>query len=233
VTAQATAPRNFVAASSPRDRRFYPAMALVLAIVVAAGFTPTFFARGRIEGAAPLPLSVLLHGVFGTAWVVLFAVQTVLVAAQRVSWHRRVGWVAAVVSGAFVASGALVTAALERSHGAEPAAWRAAHWFTNGAPLCAFALLVVAGLWQRSTPARHKRFMLLAAVVLLPPAIGRLFGYLDVSELDLAAYASFAFAGAAYDWLVYGRPHAVSLLGAIALVAMDLTTTAWLAAVGS
>jgi hypothetical protein len=208
-------------------------MALALAMLIAAGFTPTFFARSRLEGAAPLALPVLLHGLCGTTWVALFGVQTGLVAARRLGWHRRIGWAVALVSAAFVASGVAVTTALEQSHAAEPAAWRAAHWFTNGAPTAAFALLVAAGLWQRRDAARHKRFMLLAAVVLLPPAIGRLFGQLNLSELNLAAYASLAFANAAYDWIVYGRPHMVSLLGALALVAIDLTTAAWLAAVGS
>jgi hypothetical protein len=96
-----------------------------------------------------------------------------------------------------------------------------------------FALLVAAGSWQRSRAARHKRLMLLAAVVLSPPAIGRLFGRLGLLELNLVAYAALAFANAVYDWVAYGRPHAVSLLGAATLVAVDAATIAWLAAVDS
>jgi hypothetical protein len=133
----------------------------------------------------------------------------------------------------FVVSGALVTAALERSHGTEPLTWRAPHVFTNGAPLTLFALLVAGGVWQRGRAVRHKRLMLLAAVVLSPPAIGRLFGQLGLAELGLVAYAALAFANAAYDWLAHGRPHAISLLGAAALVAIDAVTTAWLAAAGT
>jgi hypothetical protein len=75
--------------------------------------------------------------------------------------------------------------------------------------------------------------MLLAAVVLAPPAIGRWLAPLGVPELNLFAYAVLAFANAGFDWLAHGRPHAVSLLGATTLVAVDLATTAWLAAVGS
>jgi hypothetical protein len=220
------------AAAPPAEHVFYCAMALLLAVLVAAGFAPTFFARG-LSGAASLPSSVFVHGVCGTAWVLLFVAQTTLVATRRIAWHRRLGWVAAAAAVAFVASGAVVTAALERSHGAEPWTWRAPHLFTNSAPLCAFALLVLAGVWQRARSAVHKRLMLLAAVVLLPPAIGRLFAVLDVAQLSFAAYAAFAFANAVYDWLAHGRPHAVSLLGAVALVAIDGVTTTWLAAVGS
>lgn len=208
-------------------------MAFLLVVLVVAGFMPTFFARSNAAELGPLPLPALVHGVAGTAWVLLFAAQTTLVAAARVVWHRRLGCLAAAATVVFVASGAVVTTALEQSHGAEPAAWRAAHVFTNAAPLTAFALLVLAGVLQRGHAARHKRLMLLAAVVLLPPALGRLFGRLDLAELNLAAYAGLAFANAIYDFAVYGRPHAVALLGASAVVAIDVVTTAWLAAVGS
>jgi hypothetical protein len=217
----------------PRDRRFYSAAAWVLAAFVVAGFAPTFFARSLLVEAAPLALPVRLHGVAGTAWVILLVVQCTLIAAHRVRWHRILGVIGAVLTLAFVASGVVVTADLEASHGAEPAAWRAAHLFTNGAPLVAFALLVGLGIWQRNVAARHKRFMLLAAVVLLPPAMGRLFGYLDLSRLNFAVYASLAFANAIYDVVARGRPHPVSLLGAAALVAIDVATTRWLDAVGS
>jgi hypothetical protein len=180
-----------------------------------------------------LPWPALAHGIAGTVWMILFAAQTGLIATRRAAWHRRAGWAIAVVTTAFVASGVVVIAALERSHGAEPLVWRAPHLFTNGAPLTLFALLVMAGIWQRSRAARHKRLMLLAAVVLAPPAIGRSFAELGVTGLNLAAYAALAFANAAYDWLAHGRPHAVSLLGGALLVAIDAATTAWLAAVGS
>lgn len=208
-------------------------MALVLAALVAAGFAPTFYARSAFESFGPLPVPVLVHGAIGTAWVLLFAAQIGCIATRHVEWHRRLGWLAAALTVAFVAAGIVVIADLERSHGAESLAWRAAHVFTNGAPLTAFALLVGAGVWQRRAAARHKRLMLLAAVVLLPPAIGRLFARLDLQELNLAAYAALAYANAAYDWAVYRRPHAVSLVGASVLVGIDVATTAWLAAVGS
>jgi hypothetical protein len=222
---RSTAPARF-------EHAFYGSAALVLLALVAAGFAPTFFARD-VSALGPLPSAALAHGVAGTAWLLLFAAQVALVATRRVAWHRRLGLAAAAVAAMFVASGVVVIANLERSHGAEPLTWRAPHLFTNGAPLASFALLVAAGIWHRATAARHKRLMLLAAVVLAPPAIGRLFGELGLTELNFVAYAALAFASPAFDWLAHGRPHAISLLGAAALVAIDAVTTAWLAAVGS
>ena len=231
MTALPGASRRF-AAPARFEHAFYIGAALVLLALAAAGFAPTFFARD-VAALGPLPAAALVHGIAGTAWLLLFATQIALVASRRVAWHRRLGLVVAAVSIVFIASGVAVTSNLERSHGAEPLTWRAPHLFTNVAPLLSFALLVAAGVWQRATAARHKRLMLLAAVVLAPPAIGRLFGELGLTELNFAAYAALAFASSAFDWLAYGRPHAISLLGGTALVAIDAVTTMWLAAVGS
>ena len=46
-----------------------------------------------------------------------------------------------------------------------------------------------------------------------------LFGGLGPSELNFAA--ALAFASSTFDWLAHGRPHAISLLGATTLVAID------------
>ena len=231
MTAQPEA-RQASFAPVPSEHAFYFGIALALLVLVAAGFYPTFYARD-VSTAGPLPSAVLVHGLAGTTWVLLFAAQAALIAMRRVAWHRRAGWASGLATVVFVVSGVLVTAALERSHGTEPWVWRAPHLFTNGAPLALFVLLVAAGISQRSRAARHKRLMLLAAVVLSPPAIGRLFDQLGLTELNLVAYAALAFANLGYDWLAHGRPHLVSLLGGTALVATDAVTTAWLAGVGS
>jgi hypothetical protein len=232
VTAPAGSRQPPFAAAARYEHAFYAGVALVLLALVAAGFTRTFFARD-VSALGPLASPVLVHGIAGTAWLLLFATQVALIATGRVGWHRRLGLVAAAVAVVFVASGAVVIANLERSHGAEPLVWRAPHVFTNAAPLTLFALFVAAGVWQRSRAARHKRLMLLAAVVLAPPAIGRLFAELGITELNLGAYAALAFASSAFDWLAHGRPHAISLFGATTLVAVDIATTTWLAAAGS
>jgi hypothetical protein len=232
VTAQAEQ-SSVPAATLPQDHKFYPAMATVLAAIVFAGFTPSFYARGWSGGAAPLALPVFLHGVAGTAFVLVFAMQTWLVALGRTSWHRRLGVAGALLAAIFLASGIIVTFNLERGHVFDSARVLAAHVWTNAAPLAAFALLVSTGIWQRHVADRHKRLMLLAVVVLLPPATGRLFGPLALAWLNLTIYVAAAAANAVYDIATRGRPHLLSVVPAAALVAIDVTTTWWLAAVGS
>ena len=178
-------------------------------------------------------VTVLLHGVAGTLFVLVFAAQSWLIAAGRASWHRKFGVAGAMLAAAFVASGIAVTVNLEHGHVGESHRVLAAHLWTNAVPLAAFALLTAAGIWQRNVPARHKRLMLLAAIVLLPPATGRLFGPLDLAWLNLPVYVCAAAANAVYDVITCGRPHAISVWPAAALVAIDVTTTWWLAAVGS
>jgi hypothetical protein len=217
----------------PQDRQFYLAMAIVLSVLVFAGFTPSFYARDWSSDAAPLALPVLLHGLAGTLFVLVFAVQSWLIAVRRLPWHRNLGVVGALLAAVFVGSGIAVTANLEQGHVGESTRVLAAHLWTNVAPLTAFALLIAAGVWQRFVPPRHKRLMLLAAVVLLPPATGRLFGPHDLAWLNLPVYVCAAAANSVYDVITRGRPHAISLLGGAALVAIDVTTTWWLAAVGS
>jgi cytochrome bd-type quinol oxidase subunit 2 len=219
--------------AQPQDRKFYPAMATVIAALVFAGFTPSFYARDWSGGATPLAGPVLVHGVAGTLFVLVLTVQSWLIAAGRESWHRTLGSWGALLAMAFVLSGIVVTFNLEQGHVGESRRVLAAHVWTNAAPLAAFALLVAAGIWQRHVPARHKRLMLLAAVVLLPPATGRLFGPFDLAWLNLPLYVCAAAANAVYDVIARGRPHPFSVLPAAALVAIDVTTTSWLAAVGS
>jgi hypothetical protein len=217
--------------SSSRDRWFYSGMATLLAGTIFAGFVPTFFARGA--DLPPLPVAALLHGIAGTSWLVLFVVQAWLVTANRRDWHRRLGTLGAALAALFVLGGAAVITNVERGHLYDTVATLAAHAYANGAPTAAFGVLVALGVWQRRAAARHKRFMLLAAIALLPPGTGRLFGHLGVSFLNLPVYYGVLCVNALYDLIVFRRVHPVSLLGALALAAIEASTDEWLAAIES
>ena len=218
--------------SSPHDRWFYSGMATLLAAVIFAGFVPTFFARGAFLDLPPLPAVALLHGIAGTLWLALFVAQAWLVTADRRDWHRRLGVLGAVLAAVFVTSAAGVIMNLERGHLFDTVGALAAHVYANGAPTAAFGVLVAAGIWQRRVAARHKRFMLLAAIALLPPGTGRLFGYLDLSFLNVPVYLCVLFLNTLYDACVYQRVHAVSWIGGVALVAIEISSDAWLDAIG-
>jgi len=219
--------------SSPHDRWFYSGMATLLAGVIFAGFVPTFFARGAFSDLPPLSGLALLHGVAGTLWLVLFVGQAWLVTADRRDWHRALGVLGGALAALFVLSAGGVITNVERSHLYDTVGTLAAHVFANGAPTAAFGALVAAGIAQRRVAAPHKRFMLLAAIALLPPGTGRLFGHLGISFLNVPVYLGVLFFNVLYDACVHRRVHPVAWIGGVALAAIEISTDEWLAAIGS
>jgi hypothetical protein len=212
-------------------RWFYAGLAAVLVVLIAAGFTPTFYARGAFFPVPPLRRAVAAHGVAFTIWISLFLIQPWLIALGRRRLHRRLGVLAGLVAAATVVLGVIVSIGLEQQHAGESGAETAVHLFSNLAPLAIFAGFVCAGILVRHVPEVHKRCMVLATVVLLPAATGRLFADFGVDFLNLPVYAVFAFACAVYDRLAFGRIHRVSLYGGLLLVGTDLLVSALLAMV--
>ena len=99
------------------DRLFYGGMALALGLTVLAGFASTYYLRFFTGGpratlsGGPFTTLVHVHGALFTAWVVLFIVQTALVASRRVAVHRRLGVAGAGSAAAMVVAGTLIAIA--------------------------------------------------------------------------------------------------------------------------
>jgi hypothetical protein len=72
------------------DRRFYSWSAVAVALIVLVGFARTYYLKGFF-GTRTLTPFVHFHGLVMSAWVVLFFVQTRLIAAHRVALHRALG----------------------------------------------------------------------------------------------------------------------------------------------
>jgi hypothetical protein len=107
------------------DRAFYGTLAFAMAAVVVAGFGPTFYFRPffgapiTVSGTTTLSTLTIVHGLVFTAWVVLFPLQTTLIASRRVALHRRLGIGGAVLAAIMVVIG-LRTALVGASRGAAP-----------------------------------------------------------------------------------------------------------------
>lgn len=165
-------------AGLPGERRFHLAMAAALLLTIAAGFGPVYYfapALGRPVALAPLTPLVHVHAAIFSAWVLLFAVQTGLVSAGRLSLHRRIGPVALGLLVAMVA-----VAVLTGLHGAvrasgppgiDPLSWLAVTLM----PIPVFAALILAALHLRRDPQAHKRLMLYAMIAMIVPATARIF----------------------------------------------------------
>ena len=93
--ATAASPRSLVSPALA-DRKFYTGMAIVMLFTALVGFSRTYF-LGLISGHATtitgrVPnATVHLHALLFMSWLVLFIVQTNLVATHRVKVHRKLG----------------------------------------------------------------------------------------------------------------------------------------------
>ena len=156
------------------DGRFYSGMALAIALTVFAGFARTYYLRPYFQDAPLVPL-LHLHGIIFTAWVLLFAAQTTLVAARRTALHRRLGMASVVLVPLMLAVGA-TTAVVRAKQGFAPPGGPPPRVFLviPIMDLVVFGSLAGAGFYLRRRPEAHKRLMLLATIALLAAPIARL-----------------------------------------------------------
>ena len=199
------------------ERRFFLAMALALAICTFAGFARTYYLM-RYTGAAELAPLVHLHGALFTAWILLFGIQAGLVSARRTDIHVRTGSVGLILALAMIVLGIFV--AVTRSTPprlASPPFTREQFLIFPFIAIGLFALFVGCGIANRHRPDHHKRYMLLATINVVFPALSRMTGLIPafprgaigamiLSDLFLAALV-------VYDLRSRGRIHPATLWG--------------------
>jgi hypothetical protein len=222
------APPSPVHEAGTHDRLFYGGMAIALGLTVFAGFSSTYYLRFFAGGpeatftGGPFSALVHVHGALFTAWVLLFIVQTALVARRRVAVHRRLGVAGAALAAAMVVVGtyiAIATAARGSAPaGVDPLAFLIIPIFD----MVLFATFVTAALALRRDKEAHKRLMLLAYVSIVVAAVGRLPGVLPLGPPAFFGL-SFLFVVLAglYDFLSRRRVHKVYLWGG-AIIAVSV-----------
>jgi len=174
------------------DHLFFSAMALMMLGTVFVGFAHSYYLAGVF--GAPLPsLIIHLHGAAFSCWILLLVTQTSLVAAGRVTIHRRLGIVGFVLACFMVILGFLAaTDSLGRGTG--PSGLDAKFFYVIPmTDMLIFATLVFFAFRARSNPAAHKRLILVATTALLIAAIAR-WPYTMVHRKPMmAALASYVF----------------------------------------
>lgn len=219
------------------DRLFYSGIALAIAATVFTGFFATFYNRGA--GLPPLSPLLIAHGIVFTVWVLLFVMQTSLVATRRVRVHQRVG-----IAGGFLAllmvglglAAAIAALRLGRAPipGLDPRAFFAVPFFD----MVLFAILIATGLSLRRDPEAHKRLMVLGMVAVIDAAVARLpFSFIMTGgpPIFFALTDLFIVAGVVYDLVTRRRVHRAYVWGGLLLVLSQPLrlaiggTSAWLA----
>jgi len=126
-----------------------------------------------------VPPIVHVHGAVFCAWLVLFIVQTRLVATRRIGQHRSVGTAGMFLAALMLIVGLLTARNAARTgHTGIPGVMfpdAAGFLLLNVAAIAAFTILVALGWIYRRKAQAHKRLMLMATVAaLMPPGLSRL-----------------------------------------------------------
>jgi hypothetical protein len=207
-----------------RDRKFYTGIAIVMLFTALVGFSRTYF-LGLISGHARtvtgrVPnVTVHLHALLFTSWLVLFIVQTSLVATHRVKLHRKLGYFGVALGAAMMVVGGRTAVEAARLGAVPPGA---NPWNFIAIPfgdITTFAIFFLGAVLWRNDKDKHKRLMILASVCLMSAPLVRWPGVLRVGVL--AAYGLtllFPIACVAYDRWSRGRVHPVYWWGLAVIV---------------
>jgi hypothetical protein len=151
--------------------RFFMWSALLMALVIAAGFSMQL-AMGRSSFSAPLVVHV--HAVVFMGWIGIYVTQTALATTGSLALHRRLGWIGAAWIVAMVVLGLMVTVYVAQA-GRVPFIFRPAHFLiANPLTLFAFVGLTVAAIVMRRRNDWHRRLHLGGTALLMGPGFGRL-----------------------------------------------------------
>jgi hypothetical protein len=197
------------------ERKFFLGIALALAICTFAGFSRSYYLM-QWTGAHELPWIVHVHGVLFTVWVLLFGLQAGLISRERHDVHVVTGSFGIALAAAMIVLGLFVAVTRSKPPALVPLTVEQFLIF----PLVSiglFALFVGLAFANRHRPDHHKRYMLIASVNVVLPALARMtvllpflprgvLGGMMIGNLFLVALALF-------DWRSLGRLHRATLIG--------------------
>jgi hypothetical protein len=207
---------------------FFVVMASVIAVIVFAGFAPSFYLRGAFQPDRKLSILLHIHGAVFSTWIVLFLVQAILVARGSRALHRRLGWFAAAIAVAMV--GLVAAATVEEMRRVPPFPPPPVALALNTFDTVVFAILVMSAIYLRKRSEWHKRLLLSATLVLLGAPILRLLlllaGHIshELLVIDVLLVDLFFLICFASDLLTRRRVHPAYCC-ALALVLVDQLTT--------
>lgn len=170
------------------ERVFFTGMAGFMLLSVVIGFAPSWFLRpiyGAPAGVQPLNLTVALHGLVFTGWMVLLVVQAGLGAADRRDLHKLLGITGLGFAVAMIVLGTLAgLGGIHRASGppvVPPLSWSAIPLLS----VPAFGGLILAALWQRRNSPAHKRLMVLGTIAMMGAAFGRMPAFAGLAGIVL------------------------------------------------
>ena len=201
------------------EQHFFRLMAVVMATIIVAGFALNL-AMGRSTFTVPVVYHV--HAFVFFSWVALYVAQNWLIAANRISLHRRLGllaygWVPLMVVMGFV----IMITSLRRTGG--PFFFDQNEFlFSNSMLLVLFGVMVMVALRRRRYTGWHRRLMLTAMSILTGPGLGRLLPMPlmipNAWRIMMVVTLVFPVIGMVADQRRYGKVHAAWWWGVGAII---------------
>jgi hypothetical protein len=208
------------------DSIFFPAVAITMALIVFAGFAPTYYLKYQFNGP-PLSLLKMVHGAAFTAWIALLITQTGLIASNRRDLHRKLGVVGAGLAGLMVVLGTMLAIDTLRRGFVPPGApiTPAAFFAVPMGDMAAFLAMVSLGVINRKRMDYHKRYMLLATAAIIDAAVARIpLAVIQWAAVPMAFLVSdlFILGVAAYDLGTKRRVHPATIWSGVVIIGFQV-----------
>lgn len=207
------------------DQAFFVRMSTGIFIFVAVAFAQ-WSLRGMVDFGR-VPIWVHLHGLAMLSWLALFATQNRLAQSGAMALHRKLGWSSIALAAFMLTVGtysSIEAIALHR----KPPFFTDPYFLALGpSSLVYFAGTLGWALARRKDTEWHRRLMLVATVLLLEPAFGRLLPMPLLGEwgpwTQMVLQAGILGIAIRHDRRVRGAAHPALVWGIVLVVALHVT----------
>ncbi len=155
-----------------QDQAFFLRLAIAIAI-----FTVIAFLQWALRGYSHVteaPLTVHLHALSMLGWLGVYIAQNHLAGSGNIALHRKVGWAAVGLAAVILALGFQITVQAIAIHRVPPIFSNPYFLLLGPVHLLFFAAVLAAAIALHRHTEWHRRLMLVATVVVLEPAFGRI-----------------------------------------------------------
>jgi len=205
-----------------RERAFFAGMALLFIATVLLGFRKSYFPLGA-KPAALTSWVIVLHAAIFSLFLVLFLIQTALISARKVKWHKQFGlWIFGLAC-IMVPLG--IFAAMDELHrkaatgppwpsGQDPRTFS----LVSVMGMVMFSTLMAAAYITRRKPDAHKRLALYAVLSMMDAATDRwpwqAWGVIHIALWQQCVYILLLLLPVFYDLLSLRRIHWATMVAA-------------------
>lgn len=156
---------------------------------------------------------IVIHGISMLLWYFILFWQTRQIRINNIKAHKQLGLMTIVLAIAIVISGIMIAISNFKGEG------EALTLFGNFSGMFVFGVLYVLALINRKKPDIHKRFMIVASVAMLSPALVRILRIFEINDfVTLPFWLLFIAALPIYDYRKSKRVHKATVLATGLLV---------------